>query len=153
VALNSGRIIAAAISHVQTTGRFTTVNGHEPESAPAGTGLTAAVWVENLGPVPATSGLAVTSARVELSIRLFAPLQVDAPDAIDPALLDALDVLMASFNADFDLGGLVESVDLLGRAGTPLGARAGYVPQDQQALRVMTITLPLIVNDVWEQVA
>jgi hypothetical protein len=153
VALNSGRIIAAAISHVQATGRFITVNGHEPESAPAGSGLTAAVWVENLALFAATSGLAVTSARVELSIRLFAPLRVDTPDAIDPALLDALDVLLASFNADFTLDGLVESVDLLGRTGTPLGARAGYVQQDQQVLRVMTITLPLIVDDVWEQVA
>jgi hypothetical protein len=42
-------------------------------------------------------------------------------------------------------------VDLLGQFGTPLSAQAGYVNQDGRLFRIMTITLPLVVNDVWGQ--
>jgi hypothetical protein len=42
-------------------------------------------------------------------------------------------------------------VDLLGSAGAPLSAQAGYLNQDGRLFRVMTLTLPIIVNDVWDQ--
>ena len=44
-------------------------------------------------------------------------------------------------------------VDLLGMAGSPLGAQAGYINQDGALYRVMTITLPLLITDAWTQAA
>jgi hypothetical protein len=58
---------------------------------------------------------------------------------------------MAAYNGDFTLGGLVECVDLLGMTGQRLEARAGYLEQDRKIYRVMTITLPVIVAEAWEQ--
>jgi hypothetical protein len=60
---------------------------------------------------------------------------------------------MAAYSGDFELGGNVRNVDLLGQASEGLTAQAGYLEQDGKLYRVMTINLPLIVNDVWNQVA
>jgi len=35
----------------------------------------------------------------------------------------------------------------------PLSALAGYLNQDGKLYRVMTVTLPIIINDIWAQVA
>lgn len=69
-------------------------------------------------------------------------------DQIDPAVMNATSAVFAAFSGDFTLGGTVRNVDLMG-----MKAQAGYVQQDGQTLRVMTITVPIVVNDLWEQVA
>ncbi len=122
---------------------------HEPTSPP-GKRLTFAFWPQSIRPIAEQSGLAATSVRLEYRIRLYLPLTTQPYDGIDPELLGAVDILMAAFSGDFDLGGVVESVDLLGRHGVGLMAEAGYL--DQGGLyRVYDITLPLILNDVYEQ--
>jgi hypothetical protein len=45
----------------------------------------------------------------------------------------------------------VKCVDLLGMAGTPLGAEAGYMQQDSVWFRIADITVPVIVNDAFAQ--
>jgi hypothetical protein len=47
----------------------------------------------------------------------------------------------------------VRNVDLLGAYGAGLSALAGYLNVDNKMFRVVDLTLPLIVNNVWEQVA
>ncbi|MEU3851722.1 hypothetical protein [Streptomyces sp. NPDC029554] len=111
------------------------------------------MWVEQIGPARGGSGLSSTSSRLVLYVRLYASLMQQEPDAIDPALMDALDWLMAAYSGDFTLNGLVRQVDLLGTYGDPLSARAGYLAEGSAEYRVMTITLPLIVNDLWDQEA
>lgn len=150
MALNAGAILDAVVSHALASGQFERVNQHEPKNAP-GNGLTAAVWVETIAPVR-SSGLAATSAVVTLNVRLYVSMLAEPQDAIDPNIVAAVDALMTAYSGDFELGGLVQAVDLLGMAGVPMSARAGYLDQDGKLFRVMTITLPLIVNDVWEQV-
>lgn len=149
--LNLTTIMAAAQSHAAASGHFDRVNGHEPRNAP-GKGLSVAFWLEDLRPVPAQSGLNATSVRIGLSARIYLPMVVEPQDGIDPAMLAAADALMRAYSADFDLGGLVESVDLLGRHGEPLAGKAGYLEQDGTEYRVFVITLPLVVNDLWPQV-
>jgi hypothetical protein len=39
----------------------------------------------------------------------------------------------------------------LGAYSSGLSAAAGYLNQDDDTFRVMTIQLPLVVNDVWTQ--
>lgn len=149
--MNVQAILDAVVSHAAASGQFERVNGHEPKSAP-GNGLTAAVWVQSVGPVPNGSGLQRTSAVVVFNVRVYAPMLMEPQDAIDPALVGAVDALMSAYSGDFELGGNVRCVDLLGMAGIPLSAQAGYLEQDKRIYRVMTITLPVIVDDAWEQV-
>lgn len=149
--LNITGILDAVVSHAMASGYFEQVNGHEPQNAPS-LGLTAAVWVDSVQPVRA-SGLDSTTVRLTLNVRIYTSAQSDPPDAIDPALMAAVDGLCAAYVGDFTLGGLARNVDVLGAHGQPLLVRAGYVQQSGAIYRVMTITLPVIVNDLWEQVA
>lgn len=152
MALDIDGILAEVISHAQSLGVFDEVNGHEPKSAP-GRGVTAAVWVQDLDPAPGMSGLASTSIRLGLMVRLYTGMISEAPDAIDPNLIAALDALCAAYNGDFTLGGAVEQVDVFGAYGDPMRGRAGYLNQDGRMFRVMDLTVPLIVSDLWDQEA
>lgn len=150
MSLDAQGILSAVVSHAMALGLFEQVNGSEPASAP-GNGLTAAVWVDSIGPAAGQSGLASTTVRLVLNVRIYAPMVQQPPDAIDPNMLAAVDALMAAYSGDFTLGGAVRDVDLMGVSGTPLGARAGYLEQDGGLYRVYTITLPITVNDLWVQ--
>lgn len=149
--LDVATILDKVVSHALALGHFDRVNTHEPKSAP-GSGVTAAVWFQSLRPVRG-SGLASTTVRLEFMLRLYAPMLSEPADAIDPATIAALDALMEELTGDYTLGGTVREVDLLGAYGEPLAARAGYLTQDQQLFRVVDVTLPLIVNDLWTQEA
>jgi hypothetical protein len=146
-------VLDAIQSHALASGYFEAVNGAEPTSPPDTSGLTCAVWVEQIGPARGGSGLNSTSTRVCFYVRLYTGMHTEPIDAIDPNLMTALDSLMAAYSGDFTLGGLVREVDLLGAYGDPLGARAGYLVEGGTEFRVLTITLPLIVNDLWDQEA
>lgn len=142
----------AVQSHALSSGWFDSVNGFEPKSAP-GNGLTAAVWLQDISPVPSGSGLATTAARVELNVRIYTSMLSEPMDAIDPNMASAASDLMSRYSGNFTLGGLVRNVDLLGQAGEAMRGRAGYLTINNLMYRVFTITLPLIVSDVWEQAA
>lgn len=150
MALDSLPILQAVESHVAASGHFERVNRHEPKNAP-GNGLTAAIWVQDLRPAARASGLAKTSAVLIVNVRLYTNMLAEPQDLIDPNLVKATDALMNAYNGDFTLGDLVRNVDLLSQFGEGLSARAGYLEQDRKMFRVMTINLPLVVNDVWTQ--
>lgn len=137
------------VSQALASGLFDKVNNHEPKSSP-GLGLTAAVWVDSISPIPA-SGLAATSGRVVLKVRLYSNMLSDPQDAIDPELTNAVDVLLAAYSGDFSLGATVKNIDLLGAYGIPLSAQAGYLEMDGKMYRVMDINVPVVVNDIWSQ--
>ena len=150
MALDINGILDAVASHAAASGYFDRVGTHEPENAP-GFGLTAAVWMDRLSPV--LSGLASTTGRVVFNVRLFTPMAQEPADAIDPNLTAACDALFRAYVGDFTLGGLVREVDVRGSQGIGLEARAGYIEQDGTLLRVYTITLPVVVNDLWDEAA
>ncbi|MFI9154489.1 hypothetical protein [Streptomyces sp. NPDC053367] len=143
---------SASTSHAQALGLFDQVLGHEPVSAP-GSGLTYAMWVGPVRPVQARSGLNVVSARLELKGRVFMPADTEPMDDVDVAVTDAVSALMGAYCGDFTLDGLVSNVDLLGAHGAPLGADFGYTRLDSITYRVATLTIPLIINDAWNEVA
>lgn len=149
--LNISGILDGVVSHAMASGHFEKVNGHEPANTPS-LGLTAAVWTDSVQAVR-SSGLDQTTVQLVFNVRLYASAQAEPADAIDPNMITAMDDLCAAYVGDFTLGGLVRQVDILGAYGRPLLVRAGYVQQSGAVLRVLTITLPLIVNDLWEQVA
>lgn len=143
------QVTNAVATHAAESGHFDMVNRFEPKSAP-GNGLNCSVWVQNIK--PASSGLNMTSVRFECSVRLYSPMLEEPQDQIDPDLSAAAWDLMTAYSGDFTLGGLVESVDLLGKDGEPLSAEAGYVQIERPLFRIITITLPVKINDAFDQV-
>lgn len=142
---------AAALSHAQALGLFEQVIGHEPVSAP-GSGLTYAMWVGPVKPVPARSGLDAVSARLELRGRVFLPADTEPMDDVDVTVTGAVSALMGAYCGDFTLGGTVAEIDLLGAYGTPLSSDPGYTSfGGGTTYRVATLTIPLIVNDAWQE--
>lgn len=150
MAIDVSALFNAMESHALETGLFENVNGHEPKRAP-GNGLTAAVWVQSVGPVPEGSGLAITSGLLVFFVRIYQNMLMEPQDAIDPMVINAVDALFTAYSGDFELGGTVRNIDLLGATGTALSAQAGYINQDNKLFRAMTITVPLIINDLWGQ--
>jgi hypothetical protein len=150
VALDLTTYMSAAASHAQALGLFEQVLGHEPVSAP-GSGLTYALWVKRVTPIPARSGLATVSVRLELTGRVLMPADSEPLDGVDIAVTGAVDELMNAYSGDFELGGSVANVDLLGMHGAPLGAEFGYARFDSTTYRAATLTIPLVINDVWTE--
>ncbi|MDH6116911.1 hypothetical protein ABH930_000330 [Kitasatospora sp. GAS204A] len=150
MAINITGILDALQSHALSTGLFDQVSGHEPKNPP-GNGLVCAFWSQAIGPVQAASGLAITTGRLEFNARLYSSFVQQPEDAIDPNLIAAVDTLLTAYSGDFELGGNVRNIDLLGQTGTPLSAQAGYLNQGGKTYRVFTIVLPAIVNDLWGQ--
>lgn len=147
--MDTNAIIDAAASHAMTLGLFERVNKHEPKNAP-GNGLTCAIWGGRITPIN-SSGLASTSVRLLLNVRLYSSMLQEPADMIDPNLTAACDTLMAAYAGDLTLGAQVRTVDVRGIHGVPMEAVDGYLSQDNRLYRVYTITLPLLINDAWTE--
>lgn len=139
-------VYAALLSHGRSLGRYAAVLDYEPKSRPAARGDTLALWA---GPVePVTSGLSATSARLEFTARLYRLMK----DGVsDQGLLESVSDFVLSLSQDFDLGGQLRCIDLLGAYGAPLAYDTGYVVLDSTLFRIADIRVPLIANDVWMQ--
>lgn len=149
--INSRDLIERVASHAMSLGYFDRVNQHEPKNGP-GRGLTCAVWINRIEGTSARSGLAKTSARVEFNVRVYLNMIQEPQDMIDPDMMEATDALLEAYTGDFTLGGTIAAVDVMGMAQRhPMGAEAGYINIDNKVYRVMTITLPVLVDDAWSQ--
>lgn len=144
-------ILDAVVSDAQRSGYFEKVNTHEPKKAPR-TGLTAAIWVQAIEPIALASGLASTSARITFTLRVYQNMLMEPQDMIDPRMMKAVSNLIRRYHDDFDFAGAIRNVDLLGQFGIALSAQSGYLEVDNQMFRIMDITIPCIVNDVWVQI-
>lgn len=151
MAIDSQALVDRVASKAKATGLFDRVNKHEPKNKP-GRGLTAALWVDRIEPARSRAGLAATSARVVLNLRIYTNMLQNPQDAIDPAVMRAVDVMMTDLSGDFDLGDEDRWIDLLGATqGHELYAQSGYINIDNMVYRVMTITVPIIVENAWTQ--
>jgi len=151
MSLNLSAPLVAIESHAKASGLFERVIRREPLSAP-GSGLTAAVWGQRLRPIALQSGLNVTSAAANFFFRVYAELAQEPAEDVDVLVFGALGDVMGRLTGDFTLGGTVSSIDLLNRHGVPMDSAMGYLTQDNKTFRTGTLLIPLIFNDVWEQV-
>ncbi|MBO3751532.1 hypothetical protein J5X84_36130 [Streptosporangiaceae bacterium NEAU-GS5] len=148
--LGARAIQDALVSHALTLGVFDRVNTHEPLKNAPGNGITCSMWLGPGLPFNRRSGLASTTVRLMFVARLqTAGLQLN-PDDVDMNLLDALDVLYTAYHGDFTLGALGQ-IDLLGSAGIPLSWDTGWIVQDGKQFRAYLLSIPVLVDDVWEQ--
>jgi len=145
-------------SHAQSLKLFQAVTEHEPLNPPAG-GLSCAILLGPLTPLSGGSGLAATSGRLEFHVRIYAHRSQYPSARIERDVLGAACTLMGAYSADFELligniaSGLVRDIDLLGRYGAPLSMTPGWLAADGAPFRIADITLPLILNDIFGQVA
>lgn len=141
----------------QRIGHFETVDDHEPREAP-NNALHAAFWLLSVRPARAASGLSSVATIVTFMGRLYIPAGdgTSMPyGRIDRDLFAATDRLLAAFCGRFTLGGRVRNVDVFGAHSPGLSADAGYAAfaaGKGKRFRIMTITLPLIVNDMYPEV-
>lgn len=143
-------VFTRVTSHADGLGIFEKVTGHEPKNAP-GAGLHASFWLKSFRPHPRASGLNVTSAVLTLNVRIGQNMLKEPQDDVEIEILTSGLKLMAAYSGDFDLGGTIRNVDLLGETGVPLALDGGYINVDGVLLRVGIITLPMIINDVFNQ--
>lgn len=141
-------------SHAMASGYFDRVNQHEPKNAP-GRGLTCAIWIDSIMPARGMSGLAATTARITFNVRVYSNMLQNPQDMIDPNIMIATDALFEAYSSHYTFNGDAAWIDLLGvqsgHARHPLGAQSGYINIDNRVFRVMTITVPVFVNDAWPQ--
>lgn len=145
----------ALASHAAKLGQFDSPVGlHEPRMRPT-SDLHAALWLNSITPIRA-SGLNTVSARVEWLLRMYTSGEQEPQDEIDAKVLTATDRLMSSLCGDFDLDdhlteGVVRMIDIFGAYGQGLNAAAGWARWSDGMSRVTTITIPVIVNDLWQE--
>jgi hypothetical protein len=137
------------VSYALETGRFDSVNQHEPVNAP-GSGLLCSFWVQRIRPIP-QGGMGMPSGVVVLNGRIYKDFRAEPKDYIDPAVTAATSDLIGAFAGNFSFGGAagVRAIDILGMTGFMLEGVAGYLEIDRHMHRVMTLTVPVIVNDMW----
>jgi hypothetical protein len=153
VSLSIDSITSALSSSAQALGVFDTVNSYEVKNPP-GTGITCEIVFGSFELVPTRSGLQDVSFKLTYKVRIRTTWAQQPTDGIDPALLKACDVLLASYIGGFTLGGNTNAIDLLGlTGGTPITAQSGYIDQGGVMYRIVEITLPLIVDDLWTEAA
>lgn len=150
--LDTQAYMDALISHASASGHFSSVNSVDIGSTPANDGIVAILWPRRIRALPAQSGLNSTSIAIEFNMRLMCSMNSDPYGQIDPRIIAAADALMNAYSGDFTLGGLIAFVDLLGQHGAPMESQSGFLPiGENERFRIVDITIPCIINDVWNQ--
>ncbi len=147
--LDINTILDKVKSHAQSLGVFGSVNTFEP-TTPSSNEVDCSIWLDEIIPVT-SSGLASTSVCVTFTVAIYANMLAEPYDETDAKLIRALDALMTAYNGDFTLDGTIRDVDIFGRHTQGLRVTAEYFKPEGVLFRVLTITLPLVGNDVWEQ--
>ena len=141
-------LVAALESVALETGEFRRVNFHEPKAAP-GTGLSLAMWVDSLEPLGAASGADATSGYLVVNARVYGNMIQKPEDEIDPRLTKAMVALISKYTSGFTLNSHLRAIDLLGMYGMKLGFRTGYLTLDSHLYRIMDLSIPCIINDLF----
>lgn len=143
----------AQISLGKSLAPFKHVLTHEPKSPPTDFPALAIWWVQ-ISPAAAASGMGAVSGVVTFTWRVYQSTMLSEPqNLIDPGLLKNTALCLQALSAAFTLGGTVRDVDLLGAHGTPLAAKSGFISHDRVLLRVADITVPIVINDLFTEVA
>lgn len=147
-------IFDAVVSDIQRSGYFDKVNEHEPKRAPQSrTRLNAAVWPQAIDPIQEISSLKNTGGRIVFTLRMYHNMITGQPDMLERLMVKATSNLIRRYSADFTFEGMIRNVDLLGAYGVALAAQAGYIEHDKVNFRVMDLTIPCLVNNIWPQIS
>lgn len=139
--------------HAGSLGIFEHIEGHALINPPP-SGIAVAFEFGTLRPGAQYSGLRATSVVLTWTASVYKTLLSQPADDIELDIAGAAGALLSVYSGDFDLGGAIRNVDLLGSTGQGLSADGGYIKlPDGGTFRTTVITIPMIVNDVFEQVS
>ena len=139
-------LYASLKSAAEKLALFQGVDTHEPENAPGNRLFCSIV----LGPLRAVmeSGLASVSGEITFVFHVWSAAMQRPLDDIDPEVLAAVAALMGALAGEFTLGGTVRNIRLLSMSAQP-----GYVDFQGKQFRVMQLTVPIVINDMFGEVA
>jgi hypothetical protein len=145
------QIQQAIITHAKTSGAIQHAQAHPPRKAPAG-GVTACVWLGPVTPLRQFSGLSSTAVAAVFQGMLITSDLQKPYEGIDEKLWRALDAFFGRLHGDLSLGGLVNHIDVFGAQGAgALSATGDWMSIDTGDYRIMHMTIPLIIDNFWEQ--
>ncbi len=151
--IDSRAAMAYVMDACATTGMFESTVGHEPKAAPnARTGLVGSVFQRDVRPVQ-SSGLAAASVRHLITLRIWISAQVEPQDQIELQLPNGVDAVLDYFIGHFQGLQGARYVDVFGADGEELSASYGWAQQDNKKFRIADITIPLVMNDTYAEVA
>lgn len=153
MAIDPDALFNALTSMASESGFFDSVTGHEPKAAPSPTGASCSVWFNDMRTVQ-SSGLSSASVRVEFTMCVYTSMLQEPQDAIDPRVMKAAGSLFSALVGEFQLSlGDCRYVDVFGSDGEQLRAPAGYMDQDGKKFRVITVMVPIVLNDAYTESA
>jgi hypothetical protein len=139
-------------SHALASGYFDSVNETKIDEPTGGGNITCGIWADDITPLR-SSGLASTSVRIVFKVRLFTSTEASPESYVERVMVEAADALFSAYSGDFELGGEARNIDLLGIHGASLACNAHYMNLSGTIYRVMDLTVPILVNDVYDQSA
>jgi hypothetical protein len=147
MSLDTRAILTKLAGIGKASGLFVKVDKFEPRGQP-GNGVTLFLIS---GPMRAitSSGLNNASLRWQIDGRLYTPMNYEPASELDAVLTAAASKYLEALCAQFTLGGLVRCIDVFGSDGEPLSATPGYLGQNDKVYRVVTLEIPLLINQQW----
>ena len=140
-------LFEAIRSYAQELGIFQAAETHDPWNAP-GNRLFCSITLGPVRPVAVASGLAAVSGQVTLLVRVWSGAEQKPLDNIDPEVLSAVCSLMGAFAGGFTLAGTVRNIDLFAMSAQP-----AYVDFEGKPFRTVEISLPILIDDLFSEVA
>lgn len=142
-------LYASLESAAQSLGLFQAVEAHEPVNAP-GRRLYCSIVLgpAPMRPLPAASGLAAVSGEITFTFTVWASWNQRPLENVDPEVLAAVASLMTELSGEFSLGGTVRNIDLFSMSATP-----GWIDFQNEQFRVMNLSVPIVINDMFAEVA
>ena len=147
MSLDTKAILAKLATIGKASGLFVKVDKFEPRGQP-GNGVTLFLISGPMRPIT-SSGLNNVSVRWQIDGRVYTPLNYEPASELDAVLTAAAAKYLEALCAQFTLGGLVRCVDVFGSDGEPLSATPGYIEQNDKVYRVITLEIPLLINQQW----
>jgi hypothetical protein len=141
------------LTHATGTGLFAAgaVLGYEPKKRLAAW-PTFAGWFAGLRAVPQRGGMATTAALLTWTARIHYDAIGADQTTVERSLMHATDQLFAEYFGDLVIAGMDAWLDAKGQVGEPIASETGFLTIDNQANRVATITVGVVIDNAWAEV-
>lgn len=140
----------ALITLGRKAGGFEVVRIGEFKSPPP-KATTLAMWVNDLGADDSGGGLAVTGASMAMTARIYHPAMTNPESVAEIKVTVGAAAYLGQLNGSLTLGGLCQTVDMLGIDGSEARWKYGYLTIDSTMYRVADLSFTIIFNDAWTQ--
>jgi hypothetical protein len=144
-AADAENLFSQVRSIAKKLGVFPAVIGHDPENAPP-SGVSLSIMLGSVKPIT-SSGLDAVSCQVTLMVHVWSFANQKPLDDIDPKVLAATCSMMGALAGGFTLNGTVRDVNLFA-----MDAQPGYVNFQEKEFRTVAISVPIEINDLFEEV-